>query len=118
MKQTFSSWEPEVAAQLESAITNMPHVFLAMESWFIGILLYLITSFAQQVADSFNMQKRPALSLAAKSPPSPVLIALGIAGLLGFTGIEPLMHAGQAAGINFTIALPLCWAWGSSPQHT
>ncbi len=99
MGEVFATLEPEVAVALESAVTQMPHVILAMEYWFIAILLVLLTLLAQMVAETLSMGRRPSLRLSDDSPPNLVLGALGLAGILGFTGVEALVHAGHAAGL-------------------
>jgi hypothetical protein len=77
-----ASLEPDMSQMGKTILSTYPHVIFAFEYWVLILGMTLVTVFAQMVAVTFGMQRRPELVLKPFAPPLllPAIIAVAIVG--------------------------------------
>ncbi len=99
VETVFSQMDPEMAVLMETIVKQIPHILMVMEIWVWCIGIYAVTLFAQMVAESLGMRRRPDIRIQRFTPANLVLGLLAISGMAGFATKPEIMHAGQAAGM-------------------
>lgn len=91
--------DPEMAASFKNMITRIPHIFLALELWVWGLLLYGFAAFANFAAVSYRRAIRPSIRIEPFLPQTYYFISLMLVCLGSFLFTGPLAVFCQMSAI-------------------
>lgn len=91
--------DPEMAISFKNMIARIPHIFLALELWVWGLLLYGFAAFTNFAAVSYQRAIRPTIRIEPFLPPIYYFIALMLACLGSFLLSGPFAVFSQMSAI-------------------